>query len=198
MRHRQQEFHFLCRRQRTDVPARLTQSGTSFTLTDWNDTIWTWSQPLSSREILLTSIRARNGYTRTLSYNAQNHVSSVTDSYGRTLTFAYNTTGQIATVNTPDGLRVNYGYDSGGKLVGVQFEPLGETLSYIYDNSGGGNFRPLLGLIDEDSNLYAAWTYNSAGEAVSSQQAGGADLTTVDYDDTNPALPVRTVTNAIA
>ena len=51
--------------------------------------------------------------------------------------------------------------------------------------------RTLTGIIDENGNHYATWTYDSQGRATSSQHAGGADLTKVAYNDTDGS---RTVT----
>ena len=50
---------------------------------------------------------------------------------------------------------------------------------YQYENTAFPH--ALTGLIDEDGNLFASWTYDSQGRAISSQHAGGAELTTVSY-----------------
>ena len=64
--------------------------------------------------------------------------------------------------------------------------------TYLYENTN----LPfaLTGIIDEDGNRYATWTYDANGRGLSSQHAGGADLTTISYDDTTGN---RTVTNAL-
>ena len=92
---------------------RLENSGQTYTLTDWNDTVWTYttSEPFAGSTLfLVTSIKDRNGYTRNVQYStcvgnclAQYYISSVTDSYGRTLTFGYDQgeTSWVTSVTTP-------------------------------------------------------------------------------------------------
>ena len=106
----------------TDLDLRLTQSGSTWTLTDWNDNVETYTAAGQ-----LTTITARNGYTQTILYPAArrptgianrfgysqaSQPTSVTDSYGRTLTIAYNGNGLISSVTTPDGLVLSYTYNS--------------------------------------------------------------------------------------
>jgi YD repeat-containing protein len=74
--------------------------------------------------------------------------------------------------------------------------PDGRTLSYLYeDNTNWINRFALTGITDENGNRFATWTFDgTTGRALSSQHAGGADLTTISYDD---AGNTRTVTNAL-
>lgn len=168
--------------------------GTSFTLTDHDDTVETYTT-VSATEAILTSIKARNGYTQTLSYNGSNQLASVTDSYGRALNFTYQH-GLLSTVSTPDGLVLSYGYTAAGGgnvLTSVAYSTSPATnQTYLYENAA----LPfaLTGIIDEDGNRYATWAYDNSGRAISSQHAGGADLTTIAYDDTTGN---RIVTNAL-
>ena len=43
----------------------------------------------------------------------------------------------------------------------------------------------LTGITDERGIRYATWTYDDQGRATSSSHAGGADLTTLEYNDTS-------------
>jgi RHS repeat-associated protein len=181
----------------SDVDLKLVNSGSTWTLTDTTDTVETYTAGASG-EALLTTIAARNGYTQTLHYNASNQLVSVSDSYNRSLTFAYQN-GLIQTVTTPDGLILTYGYSSSGvtpgvldRLASVAYSTTPQTSqSYLYENSA----LPfaLTGITDEDGNRYATWTYDSSGRGLTSQHAGGADLTTVVYN----ADGSRMVTNAL-
>jgi RHS repeat-associated protein len=178
-----------------DVDVQLAQTGgTSWTLIDHDDTVETYSVN-GSGEGLLTSIQARNGYSQTLQYNASNQLISVTDTYNRTLIFAY-ANGLMQTVTTPDGLVLTYAYTApggGNVLTSVSYSTTPATsLTYLYENTS----LPfaLTGIVDEDGNRYATWSYDSYGRSLSSQHAGGADLTTVIYDDTTGN---RTVANAL-
>jgi uncharacterized protein RhaS with RHS repeats len=100
----------------SDVDVTLTQSGTgtgsTWKLTDQNDVTETYTQ-LASGEALLSTIVARDGYTQTLTYNSNNQLTSVSDSFGRSLTLAY-ISGLLNTVTTPDGQVITYGYDVTG------------------------------------------------------------------------------------
>jgi RHS repeat-associated protein len=181
----------------TDVDVKLVQSGGVWTLTDVDDTIETYitasvnvgGVPVSYGR--LSTIRARNGYTQALTYNASNELASVTDSYNRSFSFTYSG-GVISTLTTPDGLVLTYGFN-GGLLKSVEYSttPL-TSQGYLYENAAVP--YALTGIVDENGNRFATWTYDAKGRGLSSQHGGGADLTTVSYDDTTGN---RTVTNAL-
>jgi RHS repeat-associated protein len=78
------------------------------------------------------------------------------------------------------------------------------TLTYTYNDPIPCNRFALTGVVDENGNNYAAWTYEhiqsppsscALGRALSSTLANGADQTTISYNDTTNA---RTVTNALS
>jgi uncharacterized protein RhaS with RHS repeats len=64
----------------SDVDYTLTPSGTTWTLTDHNDTTEVYDGTFG----LLQSIMLRNGYTQTMTYNPYNQLTNVTDSYSPT------------------------------------------------------------------------------------------------------------------
>ena len=183
----------------SDVGLRVNQSGTIWTLTDTDDTVETYSIVGSSNIAILTSIRARNGYTQTLNYNNGSQLASVTDSYNRTLSFIYQN-GLLQTVTTPDGTVLTYGYNSSGispgvsdRLTSVSYPTTpGTSQSYLYENAN----LPfaLTAIIDEKGNRFASWNYDSYSRGLSSQFGVGANLTTVSYNDNNGS---RTVTSAL-
>ena len=183
----------------SDVDVILAQTGpTTWTLTHHDDTVETYTVSASGGEGLLQSIQSRNGYIQTLQYGTGNQLTSVTDSYNRSLTFTYwcCTGALLQTVTTPDGLVVTYGFTAAGggdELTSVSYSTSPATSqTYLYENAN----LPfaLTGILDESGNRYATWTYDQFGRALSSQHAGGADLTTLAYDDTTGN---RTVTNAL-
>src|SRR6185436_7412582 len=102
----------------TDVDFKLSSSGATWSLTDSNDAVETY-RTASATQALLQTIRARNGYTQTLLYNAANQVTSITDSYNRQLNFTYNS-GRLQTLATPDGLTISYGF-TGGRLTSIGY-----------------------------------------------------------------------------
>ena len=183
----------------SDVDVQLLSLGTSWAVIDGNDTVETYTAG-SSGTAFLTSIQARDGYTQTMQYNANNQLASVTDSFGRSLQFTYqiaqtnlqdSATNPIPillkTVTTPGGLVLTYNFNSSGQNPGVLDRLASVTYStspptgqcYLYENPA----LPfgLTGIIDENGNRFATWTYDSSGRATSSQHANGADLTTVSY-----------------
>jgi RHS repeat-associated protein len=175
----------------TDVDIKLTNSGSSWTLTDTHDTVETYSVAAGASEGLLQTIRARNGYTQTLQYASGNQLASVGDSYHRQLSLAYSG-GKLQTVTTPDGLILTYGY-TGALLTSVGYSTTPPTRqTYVYENTALPS--ALTGVIDENGNRYSTWTYDPKGRALTTQHAGGAGLITFTYNDTDSS---RTVTNAL-
>ncbi|MBZ5505996.1 MAG: DUF6531 domain-containing protein [Acidobacteriia bacterium] len=185
----------------TDVDGTLTKSGTTWTFTDSDDNVETFSQTalgtLDGSVARLTSIKKRNGYTQTLSYNPSGQLTTVTDSYGRALTFTYNPNGTLNTLTTPDNTLITYGYSAiglGTNLTSVTYPTTpASTLTYVYENASLPN--ALTGIIDENGNRYATWGYDTSGRVTSSQLGTGAnaELTSVAYN----ANGTTTVTNAL-
>jgi RHS repeat-associated protein len=208
-----------------DINGRLQITGSqagsiTATFTDWNDTVWTYTinypgtyNGQANDYVVLTSIRSRNGYTQTLAYVGNNNENynpliSVTDSYGRKLSYTYGSIvpcGPLAhcatSVTTPDGLVLHYGYDGAGNLITVTYSsdpPTSQTYLYEGPAFSDGRLR-LSGIVDENGNPYASWTYDdnpaspTFGFALSSRHAGGADLTTVVYNNDGSRL----ATNAL-
>jgi RHS repeat-associated protein len=172
-----------------DLDLKLTSSGTTWTLTDSDDAVETY-RTASASQALLQTIRARNGYTQNLEYNTSGQLITVTDSFDRQLSFTYNN-GRLQTAITPDGLTLTYGYSAAGARltsVGYSTSPV-TSQTYIYENASLPS--ALTGIIDENGDRYATWTYDSSGRATSSQHGAGADLTKIAYNDTDGS---RTVT----
>lgn len=200
----------------SDVDLKLVQSGNTWTLTDENDTVETYTArilPIANITFTnpdaaqLNSIKFRNGYTQNLSYNGSNQLVSVSDSYGRTLAFSYNS-GLLQTLTTPDKTTISYNYGSvvlppiaaglkivlnNNNLTSVVYptSPT-STQTYLYENAS----LPfaLTGVIDGNGNRFASWTHDSSGRGLTSQLGSGASLTTIVYDDKTGN---RTVTNAL-
>ena len=173
-----------------DVDLKLTNSGSTWTLTDWNDAVETY-RTASATQALLQTIRTRNGYTQTLQYNTANQPTSVTDSYNRQLGFTYSA-GRLQSLATPDGLTISYGY-TGGRLTSVGYSTTPTTSqTYFYENASLPT--ALTGVVDENGTRYLTWTYDARGRAISSQRGAGASLTRVAYNDTDGT---RTVTHPL-
>jgi YD repeat-containing protein len=82
-------------------------------------------------------------------------------------------------MTVPDGGGYAYAYSSAGNLASVTY-PSGAQRQYVYENASFPNF--LTGIIDENGQRFATWAYDLGGRAVSSQHAGGAELTTLTYN----------------
>jgi len=184
-----------------DVDATLTLSGAAqsgtWTFKDSTDTTETYTTVAGQSFTLLQTIQARNGYTQTLGYDTNFNLISVTDSYNRKLAFTYNSaTGILQTVTTPDGLVLTYAYTAiaaGPQLTEVSYSTTPATSqTYVYENPSLP--LALTGIVDELGNRFATWTYDASGRGLTSQHAGGANLTTFTYNDTDGS---RTVTNGL-
>jgi RHS repeat-associated protein len=133
----------------------------------------------------LQSIRTRSGLTQTLSYDGSGLLQSVTDDFGHSLTFAYNANGSLHTLTDPAGGVFIYNYDSNGQLSTVT-APDNSVRQYLYNEpaytSGTNLPNALTGIVDENGQRFATYSYDAAGRAIGSQHAGGADAITVTYN----------------
>jgi YD repeat-containing protein len=127
----------------------------------------------------LTAVTTRGGLVTTLDYNAGGQLTSVTGPFGDRLSFVNDATGRVTKMTAPDGGVYAYAYDASDNLVSVT-HPDKSVRKYVY---GDATFpHALTGIVDEDGNPYASWAYDAQGRVVSSQHAGGADLTSVAYN----------------
>ena len=176
----------------SDVDFKLTNSGSTYTLTDPDDTVETYT--VASGKGTLNSIAYRNGYTQTLTYTSSK-LTSVSDSYSRTLTLSY-TGNDLTGVSTPDSATLTYGYTStagSDLLTSVTYNTSPTTSqTYVYGNS----LYPfaLTSITDENGNTNSQWTYDGAGRCTVAEQASGADEYQVSYDDSTGN---RTVTGPL-
>ena len=140
----------------TDADFKLTNSGTTYTLTDPDDTIETYT--VASGKGTLSSIPYRNGYTQTLTYTS-GKLTSVSDSYSRTLTLSY-TGSDLTGVSTPDSTTLTYGYTStagSDLLTSVTYTTSPSTSqTYAYANTIGNVPYALTSITDKNSNTYAS------------------------------------------
>ena len=125
----------------------------------------------------LTSVTTRAGLVTTLTYTGGN-LTTVTGPFAQTLTFTYDTSNRVLTMTVPDTGVFHYAYNNVNNLLSVEY-PDGKTHLYLYEVRLYPNL--LTGIVDELGNMYASWTYDSTGRALTSQRSGGVDLTTVSY-----------------
>jgi RHS repeat-associated protein len=167
----------------TDVDVQLTNSGSTYTLTDFDDTVETYT--VSGSLGTLNSIKLPNGYTQTMNYTS-GVLTSVSDSYSRSLSFTY-TGGVLTGVTTPDTATLTYGYttvSSASLLTSVTYNTSPSTSqTYVYANTNTNLPWALTSIKDELGNTYASWTYDGTGRATMAEHAGGAGEFQVSYDD---------------
>jgi YD repeat-containing protein len=176
----------------SDVDVKMTYSGSTYTVTNPDDSVETYT--VTSGKGSLSSIAWPNGYTQTMNYTS-GVLTSVSDSYSRSLSFTY-TSSVLTGVTTPDSATLTYGYttvNSQSLLTSVTYNTSPtSSQTYVYANTKLP--YALTSITDENGNTNSQWAYDGAGRATSSQHAGGADLTTISYNDTNGQ---RTVTGPL-
>jgi RHS repeat-associated protein len=117
----------------------------------------------------LLSITQRNGWTASLAYNAANQLVSVTNAFGRALQFGYDASGRLVAVIAPDGSQITYAYDGAGRLAGATY-PNATSRSYFYEDARWAT--ALTGITNEAGVRYSSTSYDDAGRAVNTQNAG--------------------------
>jgi YD repeat-containing protein len=132
----------------------LTQSGTTFTLTQKDQTKYTFQSVagtpflVSGAVYRLTAIVDRNGNTTTLGYSDGN-LMSVTDTYGRAITFHYNAQNHIDSITDPLGRVTTFQYDSTGHLLTKITDPMPNSIQYTYDT-----LYQLTNKVDKDGRTF--------------------------------------------
>ncbi|ETN73025.1 hypothetical protein NECAME_18544, partial [Necator americanus] len=180
----------------TDVDMTLTKSGSTWTLTDANNTVESYTTT-SGNLVLVDSITLRNGYTQTMTYNGSKQLTAVSDSYSRTLSFGY-TSGKLTSLTTPESKVFTYQYKTNGLLEYVlsPAEPSTVyTYRYLYGDSSHTN--ALTAVYNRYGQAINEWSYDDYGRGLTSSQGGSslnANLTTITYDDSNGN---RIITNAL-
>jgi RHS repeat-associated protein len=107
------------------------QNGKLTAITDRNNNTIT----LTYAGANLTSISDPYNMAATLSYDASNRISSITDFSSKTFTLAYNAGGYLTSATDSTGRQWQYTYNGTGKM-SAKTDPKGNTSSYTYDGSG--------------------------------------------------------------
>ncbi|HZP65973.1 MAG TPA: RHS repeat protein, partial [Rudaea sp.] len=144
----------------------------------------------------LLSITDKNGFVTTLTYSTSNTPSSiaptsgylitVTDPAQRQLQFTYNANGMLATVTDPAGQVYRYTIDTNFNLASVLYPGTPTARNYLYNESAhtqGGAFpAALTGVVDENGARYGTFDYDTSGNAIATQHAGGVDKFSLVYN----------------
>jgi YD repeat-containing protein len=119
----------------------------------------------------------------------------VSDPASHTLQFGYDGTGRVVKMTDPIGGAYLYAYS--GTLITDNLSfvtyPDGKTRTYLYGetanvsatpNAGVSYVHSLTGILDENGNRYASWTYDANGLAISSEHGAfgsGVDKVSLSY-----------------
>jgi RHS repeat-associated protein len=119
----------------------------------------------------------RGGLGYAYTYDGTGRLATVSNGFGRTLALAY-AGDLLATVTAPDGRVIGYSYDTQGRLATVIY-PDGKSRGFLYESSTFPN--ALTGIVDEAGARLGTFAYNSQGQAISTEYAGGAGRYEVSY-----------------
>lgn len=119
-----------------------------------------------------------------MTYNSNNQLSRVTNTFGRSLFFTYGLQGQLSSVVTPDGRTITYGYDAASRLASVSYAD-GSVRRYQYEDPR--HPLALTSITDEIGIRYATFAYDSQGRAVTTTHAAGALNYSVKYEESESA-----------
>jgi YD repeat-containing protein len=153
----------------------------------------------------LLSISDLAGSTVTLAYSdastppsvapAPGLLIAVADAWGRTLAFVYNGQSRVVRMTDPGNGNYDVAYDAPGNLSSITF-PDTKVRQYKYNEpehtQNTALPHSLTGIIDENGARFSTYKYDPQGRVVSTEHAGGAQKSTLEY--TSPS--VTTVTDA--
>jgi YD repeat-containing protein len=160
----------------------------------------------------LLSITTREGLTTSLAYSDASTppavagrpglLIQVTDPFGRALQFTYDFRYRVVGMTDPAGGQYVFAYDEASSVVlsghavsnnltSVTF-PDGRKRVYFYNEQAHTQNTnlptSLTGIVDEDGNRFATLQYDAQGRTVSTQHAGGAELTRAVYSTGSTAV----------
>ena len=155
----------------SDFHEQLTQKGDgSFTLT-----IKDGSTHQFNAAGKLLSLSDHNSNQSVLSYDANGQLTSITDPFGRVLTVTSNSSGQALSISDTTGTIANYTYGGGTELLSVTYAD-NSGFQFTYD----GGYR-LTTVTDALGNTVESHTYNSSGQALTSERQGGVEHYALSY-----------------
>ena len=155
-----------------DVSERLVKTGSGWQYFNNKDETETYDN-----DGLLRAVTNRAGISHTLAYNGR-QLSIVSDAYNRSLTFTYNSQGWLSTLTDPAGKVFSYAYQANGALASVTY-PDQKTRQYVYEKPAFP--YALTGIVDENNQRYATWTYDASGRAVTSEHGVAIDAVSLVY-----------------
>ena len=142
----------------------------------------------------LITIQSRSGLTQTLTYSDGTSgfvldangtpttqllpaglLLRATDNFGRPIVFGYDAISRVVSLTDPAAGAYRFSYDTFQNLASIGF-PDGSVRDFLYNEPGniavGASFPDALtGIIDENGNLFANFTYDAQQRALSTEHA---------------------------
>jgi YD repeat-containing protein len=112
-----------------------------------------------------------NGWRHIYTYDANDRLKAVHNTFGRALFFTYHADGKLAQVVSSDQRSIGFAF-TGNHLTSVQ-QADGSSREYLYDDPNAPGL--LSGAIDENGIRYATFGYDAEGWARYTQKAGGVE-----------------------
>ncbi len=162
----------------------------SYVLTTPDNIQLVYNEPFGNAPSVLVKEIHADGYTKKYEYSQSSFytLKNIKDSYDRKLTFTYTSSFSLLDkVVFPDGTSVQYTYNgstaaSQQLIKATYYNAVDSTTvekEYVYGNSY--NPHLLTGIIDEEGNRFATWTYDKYGRATFSSHGDGKEKIVVDY-----------------
>jgi RHS repeat-associated protein len=160
-----------------DVNSRLSWTGTG-----WKYITGADETELYNASGSLLSRANRAGVKHSMAYYTSGlnagRLMLASDPFGHALVFSYDLSKRLIALQDVMGRTTTYGYGPANNLATVLW-PDATSRRYVYENAAYPH--ALTGLFDESGTRYATWSYDSAGRAIRSQHAGGANAVVLDY-----------------
>ena len=145
----------------------------------------------------------RNGWVSHYFYDTNGRLTSVNNRFNEQLQFTYDAFGRVAQITVAGSVQASYVYDSINRLIQVTY-PNALAITYLYENSSYP--YALTGILDENNQRFATYTYDGAGRATSSEHSGSVERYQVGYPAstggpttiTDPLGTTRTFTYALS
>jgi len=161
----------------TKSPIIFEETNDGYRLTLSNDTVETYNA-----KGYLVNIK-KEGQNLTLSYNNQQQLVTLTNSFNQSLELVYDmNTSLLQEVKSYDDTKVLYSYNEKNQLTTVTY-PDNSTKSYSYDDAGR-----LIAIKDASGTTIRTYEYNNEGKVIKTAGANGANAQRFSYAKENTSI----------
>jgi len=157
---------------------RLTSDGSTFTLTEKDQTVYHFRIDLR-----LEYIQDLNGNRISASYNEMGQLTGLAHSSGKSFQIGYNPQGHISIITDHAGRVTTYEYDALGEHLLSVTAPGNRVTSYTYNGSTGVPDDNALVSITYPNGSHQYYQYDGLGRLTEEHLDGNAEQITYTYDD---------------